>query len=311
MSKHKKQHFIPRSYLASWCDPETPKVQNPYVWVFSKDGKSVKNKSPKNIFTENEMYTIVTDEGERNLILEYGLQSLENMFCKTKNKILSKELKIDIETKVILCAFAAAMHSRTKSRRDFEKTQWQRVLDVGKKVKEAYGKASPDQKEAMSNMTIVDKDSPSLSFEEVERLAHDPIKETLMTNIQTLTQMLCKIDMVILTTTQNPGFITSDSPCVWTDPEAYKRPPYYRSPALMYESIEILLPISPNQTLFLNRKGINGYFNAPSPEEINRIIRFNCDQYFIVNTNYKNDYWFFKGEEPEDSWEKMQGKTRT
>ena len=40
MSKHKKQHFIPRSYLESWCDPKTPHGQNPYIWLFSKDGEN-------------------------------------------------------------------------------------------------------------------------------------------------------------------------------------------------------------------------------------------------------------------------------
>jgi hypothetical protein len=52
--KHKSQHFIPRSYLAAWRDPETPEGQEPYVWRFSKDGSQSKNKAPQNIFTETD-----------------------------------------------------------------------------------------------------------------------------------------------------------------------------------------------------------------------------------------------------------------
>ena len=36
--EHKKQHWVPESYLTAWCDPGTPADQEPYVWRFSKDG---------------------------------------------------------------------------------------------------------------------------------------------------------------------------------------------------------------------------------------------------------------------------------
>src|SRR5713101_5619201 len=67
---------------------------------------------------------------------------------------------------------------------------------------------------------------------------------------------LCKLDFAVLSTTDDIGFITSDHPCVWHDPEGYKRPPMYQSPGLIYETIQITLPISPEQCIFLNRQGI-------------------------------------------------------
>ncbi len=74
MSKYKKQHFVPKSYLEAWCDPACPKKQTPYVWLFSCDGADIKRKSPKNIFYETDMYTILGKNGERILTLEHGLQ---------------------------------------------------------------------------------------------------------------------------------------------------------------------------------------------------------------------------------------------
>jgi len=48
MSKHKKQHFIPRCYLKPWCDPLCSSRDEPYVWVLSKDGADCRKKSPEN-----------------------------------------------------------------------------------------------------------------------------------------------------------------------------------------------------------------------------------------------------------------------
>ena len=43
--------------------------------------------------------------------------------------------------------------------------------------------------------------------------------------------------MAILNTDDEVGFLTSDQPCVWFDPEAYKRPAMYRSIGLGYKSV--------------------------------------------------------------------------
>lgn len=312
MSKHKKQHFIPRSYLKAWCDPETPKGQEPYVWQFSKDGKAVKNKSPENIFYENEMYTIKTKNGERDLTLEYGLQSLEDRFCKIRDQIISKNLELDKESHFIICAFMAAMHSRTKARREHQKTQWQKVVDVGNRLKKAFDEASDEQRDEMIKASQINIDGPSFSFEEAENLAKDPLRIMLFTQIEVTTPLLYQLDMAIFVTLGRPGFITSDSPCVWADPKAYKRHPYYRAPGLAYESIEISLPISPKHLVLLNRQGMKGYIKLlpPSEDELNKRTRFSCHEHFIVNANCKKDYWFFKGVEPEDSWEKLHLKKR-
>jgi hypothetical protein len=74
MSKHKKQHFIPSSYLRAWCDPNCPENQTPYVWRFSADGLESKKKSPEKYFHENNMYTIKKADGGRDLDL--------NMVCR-------------------------------------------------------------------------------------------------------------------------------------------------------------------------------------------------------------------------------------
>src|SRR5260221_4278270 len=108
MSKHKRQHYIPVSYLEAWCDPDTPLGQTPYVWRFSKDGEQKSNKAPHKIFYETDMYTIYTKDKERDLHLEYNLSKIEGLFAKLRVKKLKQRQVLTSQEALILCAFVAA-----------------------------------------------------------------------------------------------------------------------------------------------------------------------------------------------------------
>ena len=49
--KHKKQHWIPQSYLQEWCDQNTPEGYNKYIWAFMTDGSNVKKRALRIFFT--------------------------------------------------------------------------------------------------------------------------------------------------------------------------------------------------------------------------------------------------------------------
>ena len=76
----------------------------------------------------------------------------------------------------------------------------------------------------------------------------------------------------------------------------------------MYKTIEITLPISPSQCIFLNRQGFSGYIevNESVVKDLNRTNRFHASNYYIMNQNKVDEDWFNPGIEPEDSWEKEQ-----
>jgi hypothetical protein len=44
---------------------------NDYVWRFALDGKLIGKKSPENLFTETDLYTIPMPDGSRNLEPEH------------------------------------------------------------------------------------------------------------------------------------------------------------------------------------------------------------------------------------------------
>ncbi len=298
MSKHKDQHFVPSSYLKAWCDPHTPEGWTPYTWVISKDGKNSKKKAPESIFTESEMYTIKMEDGQRDLSLEKGLSQLEGEFVRIRKKRLSRRQKLDVTEHVKLCAFIAAMHSRTQIKRDHFKSQWKEPLEMMESMKDWARTATT--KERRRSLSRSSKDSEGLSYEDVKALYDNPIQNMLPSLVSIETPLISKLDMAVFCYEDAIGFITSDNPCIWYDPQSCKRPPFYRGPALCYDTIEITMPISPSQCVFLNRQGFNGYIDANSQllDALNSRIRYYANESIIVRKDYKKAAWFDVGIEP-------------
>ena len=311
MTAHKKQHFVPRSYLKAWCDPNTPEGQEPYVWVFSWDGSNPRRKAPDSLFHETDLYTIELPGGGRNLILEHGLSQLESEFAKIRDAKLRAQAPLEPGEDAWLCAFIAATYARTPAQRDHQRKQWGKVVALSERMIEWAKTATPAQMRAASSLRTPNRER-GLTYDDVKSLAEKPLQTAMMTNIKTLIPLLMRLDLAVLTCSDNmPGFITSDNPCVWFDAEACKRPPLFQSPALMYESIEITLPVSPRQIVWLNRRGRNGYFPAGESlvDQLNRRTRFSCVNHFVNNTNAIRPIWFDPGVEPEDSWRNQHPKT--
>lgn len=304
MAKHKNQHYIPQCYLKAWCDLKTPDKQEPYVWQFSKDGSSARNKAPENIFYEKDMYTILDANGNRDLSLEHGLNELETRFSLIRDRKLKQRKPLTSDELTLLCTFVAAMDARTKVRRDHEAKHWSKTLEKMDKLSENMMRLKPEQRQRRIDLP---PSSPSLTHEQVRHIASQPIQHFLGPWITTLSPLLAQMDIVVLGTNDPVGFITCDHPCIWFDPQAYKRPPFYQTPALMYPTTEIRFPLSPQQIIVFNQMGVNGYasVNEKGLDEFNRCTRFNAHDYFIVISNIKKDIWFDPGVEPEDSWRKQ------
>jgi hypothetical protein len=255
---HKKQHYIPESYLKAWCDPKTPEAYEPYIWIISKNGREVKNKAPSNVFHQTDMYTI-NIEGERDLSIETSLSILESEFSRVRRDTIESREVITPYDRLVLCAFTSAMYSRTLGSKDRWKPFWDEVAQKSRMIAKWSESATPEQRAAIGPMLPVDRNNASvMTIGEIEELAEDPVKSLLPAHLATLPPLLFKIDLVIIETSTAPGFITSDDPCVWFDPELHKRE-YPRGPALISPSIEIHLPVSPKFCLLFNRRGENGY----------------------------------------------------
>jgi hypothetical protein len=304
---HRRQHFVAQSYLRAWCDADTPAGQEPYVWRFNKDGSNPRRKAPENIFFETDLYTIHRADGERDLELEHGLAGLEHEFVAIRDTKLSRQKTLTRGEHAMLCTFIAAAHARTPAYRDHLAEQWRSVLQKTERMMEWAKTATPDQRRAaaLSRPFFRDSGRPSLGYKDVKRLAEKPMQTMLVPLVQAEAPHLTRLDCLVMITSAGP-FITSDYPCVWFDPEAYKRPPMYQMPGIGYKSIEISMPVSPRQLILLNRRGLSGYLEVPEHvvDEYNRRTRFCCAEHFVSNANVTKAIWFDPGEEPEDSWRK-------
>jgi hypothetical protein len=108
----KDQHVVPECYLKAWCDPASPVGYVPYVWVASRDGKHIRNKSPRKIFTSSDFYTIKLNDGSRNLVIEDTFSAIEDRFTRLRDSKLRKDAALDAEDLALLCVFSAMLCAR-------------------------------------------------------------------------------------------------------------------------------------------------------------------------------------------------------
>jgi len=299
--EHSSQHWVPRCYLEAWVDPATPSGQAPYVWVISRDGRDIKRKAPKNILREADMYTVQGQDGTRDLGLEKRLASVEKEFASLRRDKLGRRSALDCGDKVFLAFFVAAMHGRTKGRREFLQRQWGGLLESMESFMRQWERASPERRRQLAALHAPmpgSCDRGRIEYEDVKEMAERPLQRGLALTICVAGKLLSNLDLAILCTQRQPGFITSDAPCSWVDPAAMRRPALYRAPVLMYPTIEITLPLSPSQLILLSRQGLRGYIDVPDRvvDNLNyrtRVTSYGC---IISNTRVTRKCWF--GETP-------------
>jgi Protein of unknown function (DUF4238) len=311
---HKAQHWVPKCYLRTWADPNGPTGYKPYVHVFSKDGTTSRKKSPENLFTETDLYTIRLLGGGRDLPLEHGLCGLEASFSETRRDYLARRRHVPLPRYIKLLAFVAAMHSRTPSRRDHFMGFWNEVLEMGEQIERQMKVATPEELRRVASSVATGAERHTMSLDDIRKFTASPMQHTLGPHMAAEFPLLMRLKCFVLCTTSEIGFITSDAPVVWFDPEWHKKPPLYRSASFSDPRLEITLPISPTQMLILMHGEVNiptlEYLDIPDKAvaELNRRTRFRCDKEFIVRIHRTDLRWFEQDAMPADAWELNEGK---
>jgi hypothetical protein len=297
--RHKRQHYVPRSYLRAWCDPDCPPGQTSYVWRFQKNGGAPRNKSPEKLFHQTDMYTVRTEDGERDLTLETNLSRLEGEFTKLRRDKLDKRAPLTSEECLYLCMFVAAMTGRTPSHAEHTSRQWKRVLEMGERMQRAMEEATDEQRANMAALSPAPEPGEDNSFtmEEVERIVEHPIQEMLRSTVTELGPMLFEMPFVVLETSVAPGFITSDDPCVWYDRANYRTPLPRFAGGLASPTIEINLPLSPKQMLMFGHGRVRPGTYVRLDNQLfvnalnNRTRRF-AHEYFVSSRKKARAAWF-------------------
>lgn len=243
VAEKKKQHLIPNCYLKTWCDPDVPPGQTPFIWRVPKDGGEPFRKSPEKSFTATDRYTIKMPNGERNLIIEDTLADLESKFVRVRAKVEKREALTD-EDRAVLCLFTAAMHARTNKAGEHWREQQQNMYDHVVEMETSVG-AEPHT---------------SLLIAAMLENAH---QHFIAMALETEAPLYFVMNMTILCTDDAIGFITSDAPCAWFNPKAHTFPPFYRSPGSAQNDIEVTLPLTPRLMLLFSHHKFDPYVNVP------------------------------------------------
>lgn len=282
---HKKQHYVPETYLRAWCDPNAPKEQAPYVWLFSKEGETGRAKAPKNIFHETDFYTIKGPSSSRDLTLEKGLSQLERAFSTLRRKTLDRRAKLSFRDTKVLLAFNATMYARSKFQRDHWRSEFSRASEWSGGIITAISEMSPEERQhflvGMSKLAQPPPDTPQESLldfhKSVNEATESPMQHILSDLVASTFLESWAFDLAIFTTDTTPGFITSDNPCVMsyvTDRESVD--------SLRWRYI---LPLSFRQALVLNAGGVSGYVKVPLQivKNINRVTRSMASESYVSN----------------------------
>lgn len=156
--------------------------------------EAIERKSPSKIFYETDLYTLETN-GNRDLSIEKSLTQIEGDFSEIRRDKLEKGLKLNIQDKIIICAFVAAMYARTPASGERWKPFWNDVAnqtaDIMRKFTEWRENATPEQLESyIPSMPL--KDSTTITYDEIKEIADEPVKSLFSSQFKILTPLFSK-----------------------------------------------------------------------------------------------------------------------
>ncbi len=184
---------------------------------------------------------------------------------------------------------------------------------MGRELEERMRTVTSEQRVRAAQISNIGSDPQNgMTMDQVQRIVNKPLQTVLASHVNATVPLLQKMTkLTILCTEKTPGFITSDEPVVWFDPESCKRPPMYRGPALMYETIEITMPISPTRMMFLGRQNTDWpeYMSLDALDlnerllnELNRRTCRYAREKVVVSRNEFRPIWAENGAPPPDAW---------
>lgn len=251
---HKKQHYIPKVYLAAWCDPETPSRMQPYVWMLDPAGGPGKKRAPHKLFSETEIYTISRPDGSRNLKIEHALSRVEQGLNDLIANYIAQCRQLPNPRKTKLIEFIAAMHGRTPQTRDIQLGLWKSKLDVALQQEQSLEDSTPSPT-SQEDEVVQSGASSRPSMDTLRRAIESPMQYLVPGAFKEAMPALSRMSITVFCT-DLPSFITSDSPVTWFDPTVPRDKYLTHETSLSDDGIEVTMPLSPRHSIMLHNPRI-------------------------------------------------------
>jgi hypothetical protein len=281
--EYKNQHFVTESYLRAWCDSTTP--NGAFVWIVSKNDRQIARKSPKSLFSEDDFYTYYDSNNKRYLDLEHKLKEVEDRFIQLRDGKLKHHIPLTPKDRQTIALFASSTFARTKRWKEDGIQIWQDYIEMVENLPKEIAltiKSSKDYKDVVN----VHKEQPMIFH--------------LFQFINITAPHLYQMNCAIYETKTMPGLITFDNPCFWFDPAIYNNNLLLTYFGIGSPTLNVILPVSPNQYLSLEKNGVDGYVDLNiRPEEendivdaVNNLTAANCDELIVVSSKVFKEKWF-------------------
>jgi hypothetical protein len=248
MVSHKRQHWIPDTYLDAWCDPD-PARQNPRrVYRYNPDGSYRDYRPPSRIFAADDLYTVPGPDGGRDLKTEHALNRLEDAFARLRKSHLTKGRPLPPAGRRNLIWFIAAMRNRSPAMHAHQQDFHDRVLEVANSMEEGLRAMSPEQRSEWhaktKRMSLPRADGDrGIPLKDYREIAAQPFGAYLPVHIVTEARLLEQMHLTVIRIPASQSLITSDHPVVWWDP---KDPPPSRRPlGLGRRTMQVTCPLTP------------------------------------------------------------------
>lgn len=293
-----KSHFVPKSYLSAWVDPDSPPHYEPFVHVFSRDAKAHRRRAPSNIFFGNDYYVLTDKDGNPDKTIETRMSAVERLFAILRRSKLERHAHLTTSELTQLRVFLAFALTRSPAFLAHHMGFWRQLVEMGEEL-EAKAKASPGSQIPTARFPRPE-DRKSLTLDQVRLLARGPDAKMLPLLVPIVFQCLSVFfHLVMLRTNEDPGFITSDQPAVLLETAPERFPAILRSsPGFGSRTAVVTMPVSPTLCLLgLHQKNEFTYLdvNKQLVAEINRVTRNHCADEFVVRRKFVDPYWMNQG----------------
>ena len=261
---NKGQHKMPSTYLEAFSDV------NGFVWVLNRDLK-VFSQKPDEVLREKDFYTIRFPDGGGTLDVETKLLgTIEGAFADIYRRKLSRFAPLEKREKAIMAAFIASMMERSPGSR----VALTKFLDDVNRMT-AQMMAMPDEKKKkmvrFSASLGGGQSIPASVFLEVSKDVGSLHSSMIGAGINFVAPIIYDMKWTFMMVPEGDFFITSDNPCVATNPADHFWP------GLGMEDIEVSLPLSPSLAVLcgwkIKKDGMYISVDKDTVSEINRRTR--------------------------------------
>jgi len=242
----KKQHFVPRFYLANFCN------EDGYLWTHDSRRGKARRTTPDNTAFETNIYSPEVEDGERFDEIEKVLSKIEGVAAPLLKRLLNCEKLSDSE-KADMALFMASMFVRSPAQiRQFANhmggmaslmtsVHAERVLNE----KQAKGEKSDIEERVLECLGSkdalkmnVDRRAGLIGFDQIETISH------------LIEHMTWSFEV-----SRDEELITSDNPVFWVASETLPRSPY--GFGLGHKYAVIPFPLSPSLMLRIDHGNPN------------------------------------------------------